>query len=95
MTNMDSDTAMRMAAFAHIKRLVELPDVLTADDLAQGFQFGGVRLPLINPRRGIFRPTQMRYLLSIKTVFPRAGGRVWYERSAGSARTDLLGCGHH
>jgi putative restriction endonuclease len=79
MTDMDSDTAMRLAAFAHIKGLIELRDVLTADDLAQGFQFGGVRIPLINPRRGIFRPTQMRYLLSIKTVFPKTGGRIWYD----------------
>jgi putative restriction endonuclease len=79
MSDMDSDTAMRIAAFAHIRRSIELRDVLTADDLAQGFQFGGVRIPLINPRRGIFRPTQMRYLLSIKTVFPKAGGRVWYD----------------
>jgi putative restriction endonuclease len=79
MSAMDSDTAMRLAAFAHIRQLLELRNVLTADDLAQGFQFGGVRIPLINPRRGIFRSTQMRYLLSIKTVFPKAVGRVWYD----------------
>jgi len=47
---MDNDTAMRLAAFAHVRRLIELRDVLTADDLAQGFQFGGARIPLINPR---------------------------------------------
>jgi hypothetical protein len=27
-----------------------------------------VRIPLINARRGVFRPTQMGYLLSIKIV---------------------------
>ena len=45
----------------------------------QGFVFKGERIPLVNPRRGIFKPQQMRYLLSIKTVFPRPGARVWYD----------------
>lgn len=36
-------------------------------------------MPLINPQRGIFKPRQMRYLLSIKTVFPRPGRRIWYD----------------
>jgi len=60
---MDSDTAMRLAAFAHVKQLIELRDALTAGDLKPGFQFEGVRLPLINPQRGIFKPTQMKYLI--------------------------------
>jgi len=76
---MDSDTAMRLAAFAHIRQLSEGRDRLTASDLKPGFQFGGERIPLINPQRGIFKPTQMQYLLSIKTVFPKPGGRVWYD----------------
>jgi putative restriction endonuclease len=67
---MDSDTAMRLAAFAHVRNLIELRDSLTASDLAPGFQFEGLRIPLINPQRGIFKPAQMSYLLSIKTVFP-------------------------
>ena len=33
----------------------------------------------INPQRGVFKPRQMEHLLSIKTVFPRRGARVWYE----------------
>jgi hypothetical protein len=37
------------------------------------------RIPLINPQRGIFKPRQMSHLLSIKTVFPRRGARVWYD----------------
>jgi len=36
---MNSDLAMRLAAFAHIKRLLELRDALTASDLAQRFNF--------------------------------------------------------
>jgi putative restriction endonuclease len=76
---MDSDTAMRLAAFAHIRQLIELRDALTAGDLKPGFQFEGARIPLINPQRGVFKPAQMQYLLSIKTVFPKPGGRVWYD----------------
>jgi putative restriction endonuclease len=76
---MDIDTAIRQAAFAHLRRLIELRDVLTAQDLAAGFEFQGARIPLINPQRGIFKPVQMDYLLSIKTVFPKPGGRVWYD----------------
>jgi putative restriction endonuclease len=34
---------------------------------------------VINPQRGIFKPQQMRYLLSIRTVFPKPGGKVWYD----------------
>ena len=75
----DLDTPMRMAAFEHVRRLGEVHDHLTADELKSGFVFEGERIPLVNPRRGIFKPRQMRYLLSIKTVFPRPGARVWYD----------------
>jgi putative restriction endonuclease len=53
--------------------------VLDSADLAGGFEFNGERIPLINPQRGIFKPRQMEHLLSIKTVFPRRGARVWYD----------------
>ena len=75
----DRDTRMRMSAFEHVRRLSEIRDYLTAKDLKPGFLFDGARVPLINPQRGIFKPQKMRYLLSIKTVFPRPGGRVWYD----------------
>jgi len=75
----EADTLMRMAAFEHVRRLGEVHDHLTATDLKPGFIFDGERIPLINPQRGIFKPQQMRFLLSIKTVFPKAGGRVWYD----------------
>jgi putative restriction endonuclease len=32
-----------------------------------GFVFDGERIPLINPQRGIFKPQQMRFLLSKKS----------------------------
>lgn len=61
-------------------RLAAVRDnVLDSADLASGFEFAGQRIPLINPQRGIFKPRQMAGLLSIRTVFPRRGGRVWYD----------------
>lgn len=74
-----TDALMRQAAFDHVRRLNETRDAITADDLNQGFLFQGERIPLINPRRGIFKPRQMEYLLSIKTVFPKPGNKVWYD----------------
>ena len=75
----NADFPMRMAAFEHVRRLSELHDHLTAKELSPGFIFEGERIPLVNPQRGIFKPRQMRYLLSIKTVFPRPGAPVWYD----------------
>src|SRR3977135_816508 len=74
------DAELRQAAFDHVKRLAAQRDgALDATDLASGFEFQGGRIPLVNPQRGIFKPRQMRHLLSIRTVFPRQGGRVWYD----------------
>jgi putative restriction endonuclease len=73
------DTLMRVAAFEHVRRLGEVHDHLTAIELKPGFIFDGERIPLINPQRGIFKPHQMQFLLSIKTVFPKPGGKVWYD----------------
>ncbi len=75
----ETDTLIRMTAFAHVRRLAETHDHLTANELKPGFNYQGQRIPLINPQRGIFKPTQMKFLLSIKTVFPRSGARVWYD----------------
>jgi putative restriction endonuclease len=74
-----SEALIRMAAFNHVRRLGEIHDHLTAAELNPGFVFQGERFPLINPQRGIFKPQQMRYLLSIKTVFPKSGAKVWYD----------------
>lgn len=73
------DFPMRMAAFEHVRRLNELHDHLTYKELRPGFNFQGERIPFVNPQRGIFKPRQMRYLLSLRTVFPRPGARVWYD----------------
>ena len=76
---MAEDQALRLAAFREVRRLADVNGDLTGRDLARGFQFDGQRIPLVNMRRGIFKPTQMRFLLSIRTVFPRPGARVWYD----------------
>lgn len=73
------DTAMRLAAFERVRLLNDLHGTLTAKELSPGFRFEGERIPLVNPQRGIFKPRQMQHLLSIKTVVPRPGGRVWYD----------------
>ena len=79
MSSGDLDTLMRLTAFEQVRKLSELHYYLTSKELRPGFNFDGERIPLINPQRGIFKPRQMRYLLSIKTVFPRPGARVWYD----------------
>ncbi|WP_449424550.1 hypothetical protein [Rhodanobacter lindaniclasticus] len=73
------DLQIRAAAFAHLHRLNATHDVLSSQRLAEGFQFEGTRIPLVNPQRGIFKPRQMQHLLSIRTVFPRPGARIWYD----------------
>ncbi len=79
MDNADHDTMMRLAAFEQVRRLSEVHDHLTAKELDPGFDFAGERVPLVNPQRGIFKPRQMQFLLSIKTVFPKPGGKIWYD----------------
>jgi putative restriction endonuclease len=75
----DTDTPMRLAAFDHVRRLGDTRNYLTTHDLTSGFEFQGERIPLVNPQRGIFKPRQMRFLLSIRTVFPQRGRRIWYD----------------
>ena len=72
MNESDRDIILRMAAFEHVRRLSEVHDHLTAAELKPGFIFDGARVPLVNPHRGIFKPRQMRFLLSIKGPRPQA-----------------------
>jgi putative restriction endonuclease len=75
----DRDSLIRLATFEHVRMLSEVHDHLTATELKPGFVFAGQRIPLINPQRGILKPQQRRFLLSIKTVFPKPGGKIWYD----------------
>jgi putative restriction endonuclease len=76
---LETDTAMRVAAFDRVRMLDEVHGVLTRRELEPGFTFRHERVPLVNPQRGIHKPRQMRYLLSLTTRVPRPGGRVWYQ----------------
>ncbi|ETX13393.1 hypothetical protein OCH239_10450 [Roseivivax halodurans JCM 10272] len=73
------DDALRAAAFSHVRGLVQRHGLITSEHLKAGFSFRGERVPLINPQRGIFKPRSMRHLLSIRTVFPKKGAKVWYD----------------
>jgi putative restriction endonuclease len=75
----EHDTLVRMAAFERVHELTAAGGLSPSRALDDGFIFGGQRIPLYNPRRGIFKPAAMRFLLSIKTVFPKRGNRVWYD----------------
>ena len=79
MTGNNKDHQIRMAAFEHIRKLSEVHGLLTANELEPGLIFEGERISLDSRRRGIFKPRQMQFLLSIKTVFTKPGGRVWYD----------------
>ena len=74
-----TDTLMRVAAFGQVLRLSEIQNNITRAEMRRGFTYEGERIPLVNPQRGIFKPRQMRYLLSITTVYPSPGKPVWYD----------------
>lgn len=78
-TSIGDDASLRSAAFRHVRSLQEVHDALTSDHLREGFVYEGRRFPLINPQRGIFKPKEMRHLLSIRTVYPRKHAKVWYD----------------
>ena len=73
------EALIRMAAFEHVRRLRDAHGELNSTQLAAGFEFRGERIPLVNPQRGIFKPRQMIGLLSIRTVIPGKGRKIWYD----------------
>lgn len=73
------DTRIRLAAFAHIRKLErESGGILAGSDLYRGFDLEGERISLASPR-GIFKPRQMTLLLSICTSIPKRDRQVWYD----------------
>src|SRR5215472_11135938 len=88
------DAQLRQAAFSHVNRLATLRDgVLDYADLAGGFDFGGDRIPLINPQRGIFKPRQMEHLLSMRTVFRGGVGESTVSSALRQGNTERLRIG--
>ncbi len=77
-----------------LRRLRAEKGVLTADDLQAGFEFAGARIPFSNRQRGIWKPRSMEHLLSIKTVHPRPGNKVWYSDQY-SAREEVYQAKEH
>src|SRR5438270_1154730 len=78
MDDLDADTRIRMAAIDRLTRIATA-GVVTSDDLRSGFIVDQQRIPFINPQRGIFKPAATRHLLSVRTVFPVSGRKVWYD----------------
>jgi putative restriction endonuclease len=78
MMSITEDARARMLVAAHLRRLSNSA-TLTSADLLAGVDIDGQRLPVIDPGRGIFKPKQLRFLLSIRTIYPRKGRRIWYE----------------
>jgi len=79
MTSNEEDAQLRAAAFHHVQQLQETHDALSSEQLSAGFIYRGARYPLVNPQRGIFKPKEMLYLLSIRTVYPRKHAKIWYD----------------
>ena len=78
-TDISTDTRLRQAAAEHVLR-VSAGGVVRSEDLRAGFIVDGERIPLVSAQRGIFKPRAMRYVLSVRTVFPEEGRRrIWYD----------------
>lgn len=73
------DTLIRAAAFQRVQDLQQNHLFLTRKEIYPGFNFNGQRIPLVNPQRGIFKPRRMKFLLSVQTVYPQPGRKVWYD----------------
>lgn len=75
----DRDQRIRLKAFEHVRALERRFKSLKWSQIEAGFDFEGERIHLATRAKGIFKPRQMSTLLSIKTVIPRVGRKVWYD----------------
>ena len=85
----DPDWAIRGRAFSHLEGL----SLITGGripwrEIETGFEFRGDRVRLASRAPGIFKPRQMSAALSVKTVAPRVGRRIWYRDQAADLDTD-------
>lgn len=71
--SLDLDLELRLAVFAHVRRLASLGGgLVTAGVLNEGLNFHGDRVPIWNQQKGIFRPALLRdpgAALTIQTSF--------------------------
>lgn len=92
----DPDASLRLAAFERLRLLVGLHgSALPWSAIQDGFVSGGERVLFASAAQGIFKPVRMSGVLSVKTVVPKPGGRIWYHDQRESdaklrAATDAL-----
>lgn len=87
MPDLDPDWRLRLAAFARLADLQQAGGgLVTLEELEQGFEFEGARIPFINARRGIWRPRQLRGgpALSVVTTPPKPGKKPPYDDQVAS-----------
>lgn len=75
----DLDRRIRMAAFRQVRHLEAVYNHIPWAKINEGFLFEGSNISLASRPRGIFKPKEMKFLLSIRTVIPRTGRTVWYD----------------
>lgn len=75
----DPDAHIRLAAFSRLDALTRLyGPSLSWQVLSYGFTVGTTQILFATTVEGIFKPKQMSGILSIKTVVPKPGGKIWY-----------------
>lgn len=89
----DPDQYVRSRAFLAIEQLArDFGGRVPWERIHAGFSARGETVHFANRAKGIFKPRQMSGALSIKTVVPRLGRKLWYEDQAlGSERFDTEG----
>lgn len=88
---MTQDAEVRAAAFARLAELKERHgEILPVALLVRGFVVGEERIPFVNRPRGIFRPRQCDYPLSVKTAPPTRDSTYDYEDDWSDAHRGLL-----
>ena len=76
MTGSEHDIGVRLAAFAYLDELREVHgDTLPRTALAEGFTFGGRRVPLLGPQ-GIFKPAVLAEIPLSITTAPEVHGKA-------------------
>ncbi|MYF15838.1 MAG: HNH endonuclease [Acidobacteria bacterium] len=86
----DPDQYIRSQAFLAIEQLArDFAGRVPWERIHAGFSARGETIHFANRAKGIFKPRQMSAALSIKTVVPRAGRKLWYEdQESGSDHYD-------
>lgn len=81
MSSGSDDEAIRMSAFAALDQLMIGRTVLPWSEVQARFAPPGFDhlLRFAGRAKGIFKPKEMSGVLSVRTVMPRKGRRVWYK----------------